>query len=184
LVTQRGALRTKLSGRIRSRKRYDQSRSLSDDAASRSTANKGANQSAGDPRTLLTSMLSRKNPIDRRVWKRQAVKLREPSLIKCRRRLSLRVILAFDRSARLLTNITYRLEIAECHRAGLVPEQGLRARHRFFWRILLRRVFIEMSSGDFFERHRSLRRVAALLARDLARIRRWRRVMSDLNDQS
>ncbi|SFU26334.1 hypothetical protein [Paraburkholderia aspalathi] len=96
--------------------------------------------------------------------KRRVIKVREPSFTKNLRHQILAVSLAFDRSARPLTEITYRLTIMHRLRDGYQLKPGFRAEHRFYWWILMRCTFAEAAAGQFTRRYRRLRRLAALLS--------------------
>jgi hypothetical protein len=125
-------------------------------------------------RSLLTLKRFGKQPACHRVTKRRRVKLREPSFTKNPRRQTLAVSWAFDRSARLLTEITYRRAVMRCRREGIEPRRSLRAEHRFYWRIWIRRTVANAAAGHVSRRRRRLGRLATLLKQDADRIRRER----------
>ena len=154
-----------------------------------SAVERDANADNRGKRTLLTVKRSRRKPVRRLLCRRQRIERREPPFTKNRRGRFLCVKLAFDRSSRLLTDVTYRLIVARCRREGQEPAIGLRAAHRFFWRIQIRRAFSETVFKDLAGRRRRRRwlRLAEWLQRD-ARISRNRHkldsILVDLVDRS
>lgn len=121
--------------------------------------------------SVMSKRPSMKSPRPRSPTMR-GVKLREPSFTKNLRHRILAVSLAIERSARLLTEITYRRTIMRCRREGRELRRGLRAEHRFHWRILVRRTFADAASRHVSRSSRRLRRLIALLQRDADRIAR------------
>jgi hypothetical protein len=130
-------------------------------------------------RTLLLVKRSCRRPVRRLLCRRQRIERREPTFTKNRRGRFLCVKLAFDRSSRLLADVTYRFMVARCRRGGQEPAIGLRAAHRFFWRIQMRRAFSETVFKNLAGKRRRRRwfRLAEWLERD-ARINRDRNEFS------
>jgi len=125
-------------------------------------------------RSVLTVKTFGKNPLCRKVLKKRGAKLREPSFTRNVRHQILAVSWAFDRSARLLTEITYRRAVMRCQRESVEPRRSLRAEHRFYWRIWIRRT-VANAAAEYVARRRSrVRRLVASLERDADRISRKR----------
>jgi hypothetical protein len=155
----------------------DERTPLSVDAIDRSLVKQDFEPHGGVRRTLVTSKRPGMKSPRQRSSKRRRVRLREPSFTKNLRHKILAVSLAFERSARLLTEITYRQTIMRCRREGRELKRGLRAEHRFYWRILVRRAFADAAAGHVSRRRRRLRRLATLLKQDADRIRRERHAL-------
>lgn len=130
-------------------------------------------KASGDKqRSFLSLRRSGKKPPRQRFLKRRSVKLREPSFTKNLRHQILAVLWAFDRSARLLTEITYRRVVMRCRREDIEPKRSLRAEHRFYWRIWIRRTVANAAAGNVARRSHRLRRLVASLEQDADRISR------------
>jgi hypothetical protein len=86
-------------------------------------------QAASEERTSVTSKRPSMKSPRQRSSKMRGMKLREPSFTKNPHHRILAVWLAIERSARLLTEITYRRTIMRCRRERCELKRDLRAEH-------------------------------------------------------
>lgn len=165
--------------RFRTTKRNHQASRADARVIGESAGERDASADSRGKRALLPVKRSCRRPVRRLLCRRQRIERREPTFTKNRRGRFLCVKLAFDRSSCLLADVTYRFMVARCRRGGQEPAIGLRAAHRFFWRIQMRRAFSEVVFKNLAGRRRRRRRLrlAEWLERD-ARISRDRNEFS------